>query len=258
VSSEGPKNEKSKERKMGRRLRAAALALPFMTVMTASAAFAANTYHVYPVGYTGTMIQPGFTGLLNAYYTGTANIDGKIEYNLRVQPGDTILVHAGTYIDAPAHYGNGSPPFLGTVFDGTYYLIAQGTPTAPITIKAAGDGPVIFDGGSIPGYARNDLMFNMMAANYNIISGITVQNTNIAFLVGIKGEAAAPGVQISNVTLNNVGMGSCDVNTCRPSNGPLYGQTITGFSSSSESSRSFSHGCTYGQQVPYIGNGNGC
>ncbi len=221
------------------RLRAVALMLP---LMAASAAFGqsadsqstdsqstgGNVYHVYPLGYTGPMAQPGFIGLLAAYFLGSSNIDGGKSFPIRVKPGDTILIHAGTYIDTPAHYEVAGG--LGTPFDGTYYLTAKGTARQPIKIMAAGDGPVIFDGGSIPGVPRNQVMFNVMAADYHQFSGITVQNTNIAFLVGIKDEAGASGVKIQNVTINNVGYGACGTTQCLPSKGPSFGLNLSGFS----------------------------
>ena len=42
----------------------------------------------------------------------------------RVQPGDTILLHAGLYKDSRFVYGgfDRNIPALGTPFDGTYYL----------------------------------------------------------------------------------------------------------------------------------------
>ena len=73
-----------------------------------------------------------------------------------------------------------SIPALGTPFDGTYYLTQSGTPEKPIVIKAAGDGEVIFDGDG----CQN--LFNLLAGNYNYFEGITVRNTNVAFMLGIK------------------------------------------------------------------------
>ena len=58
-----------------------------------------RVYHVYPPGYTGTKQEPAFTGLLAAYYTGSSHSDNYNSFPVRVQPGDTILVHAGLYKD---------------------------------------------------------------------------------------------------------------------------------------------------------------
>src|SRR6185369_7725787 len=105
---------------------------------------------------------PAFTGLLGAYYTGSSSSDNFNTYPPRVQPGDTILVHAGLYKDDRYRYGAG----LGTV--------SSGTAEKPIVIKGAGDGEAIFDGDG----AYN--LFNVMAANYNYFEGLTIRNTDLA------------------------------------------------------------------------------
>ena len=124
-----------------------------------------HVYHVYPFGYKGQMQQPAFTGLMTAYFLGSDESDHSNIFGPRVQPGDTILVHAGVYTDKRFVYGGivgtMKDPAYGTPFDGTYYLTASGTPDRPIVIKAAGDGEVIFDGDG----AHN--LFNLEAANYN-------------------------------------------------------------------------------------------
>ena len=148
-----------------------------------------HVYHVYPVGWTRPRQEPAFTGLMAAYYMGSAHYDYENAYPPRVQPGDTILVHAGLYVGDRAHYMNGAPRpgylALGNVFDGTYYLTQSGTPDKPIAIKGAGDGEVVFDG------AGCQNLFNLMGGNYNYFEGITVRNTNVAFLLGIKNIAGA-------------------------------------------------------------------
>ncbi|HEU4620551.1 MAG TPA: hypothetical protein VFV10_21140 [Gammaproteobacteria bacterium] len=164
-----------------------------------------KVYHVYPVGYEGPRQEPSFTGLMAAYYMGAAHFDYENAYPPRVQPGDTILVHAGLYVSDRHHYMNRGPApgylALGTVFDGTYYLSQSGTPNKPIVIKAAGDGEVVFDGDG----AEN--LFNLMAANYNYFEGITVRNTNVAFLLGIKGIGGASGFTLKRSRIENVGRG---------------------------------------------------
>src|SRR5688572_30942198 len=115
-----------------------------------------KVYHVYPPGFNGTREQPAFTGLLAAYFTGSSGSDNFNTFPPRVQPGDTILVHAGVYKDDRYRYGGG----LGTISSGTYFLTQSGTAERPIVIKAAGDGEAIFDGDN----AYN--LFNVMAANH--------------------------------------------------------------------------------------------
>jgi len=162
-----------------------------------------RVYHVYPFGYRGDRQEPSFTGLLAAYYMGADESD---HYNVmppRVQPGDIILMHAGVYKDSRFVYGgfDRTIPALGTPFDGTYYLTQSGTPAKPIVIKAAGDGEVVFDGDG----CQN--LFNLMAANYNYFEGITVRNTNVAFMMGLKNIAGASGFTLKHSRLENIGRG---------------------------------------------------
>lgn len=165
-----------------------------------------HVYHVYPAGYKGEKQKPAFTGLLAAYYRGSSQSDHSNVFPPRVQPGDVILVHAGLYKDHRLNYGGFDPNIAsyGTPFDGTYYLTQSGTPDKPIVIKAAGDGPVIFDGDG------NYNLFNLMAANYNYFDGITVRNTQVAFLVGIKNIAGSSGFTLVHSRIEDVGRGVQD------------------------------------------------
>ena len=166
-----------------------------------SLASGGNVYHVYPFGYDGPMEEPGFIGLLTAYYLGSDESDHANVMPARVRPGDTILLHAGTYKDQRFVYGGFDPtvPAYGTPFDGTYYLTQSGTPDRPIIIKAAGDGEVIFDGDG------NHNLFNLLAANYNYFDGITVRNTNVAFLLGIKNIIGSSGFSLTRSRFEDVG-----------------------------------------------------
>jgi hypothetical protein len=154
-------------------------------------------YHVYPPGFNGMKQEPAFTGLLGAYYTGSSGADYFNSYPARVQPGDTILIHAGVYKDDRYRYGGP----LGTISSGTYFLTQSGTAEKPIVIKAAGDGDAIFDGDG----AYN--LFNVMAANYNYFEGLTIRNTELAFWGGYKNIAGSSGVTIKHCRLENVGRG---------------------------------------------------
>ena len=162
-----------------------------------------HIYHVYPFGYKGAKQQPAFTGLLAAYYMGSDESDHSNVMPPRVRPGDIILVHAGLYKDNRFVYSGFDRTIaaLGTPFDGTYYLTASGTPDKPIVIKGAGDGEVIFDGDG----CQN--LFNLMAANYNYFEGITVRNTNVAFLLGYKNIAGSSGFTLKHSRLENIGRG---------------------------------------------------
>src|ERR1700691_1386918 len=160
-----------------------------------------HVYHVYPFGYKGTKQDPAFTGLLAAYFMGSDQSDHSNALPPRVQPGDIILIHAGVYKDSRFNYGgfDRNIPAYGTPFDGTYYLTQRGTPEKPIVMKGAGDGEVVFDGDG----CQN--LFNLMGGNYNYFEGITVRNTNVAFLLGIKNIASSSGFTLKHSRLENTG-----------------------------------------------------
>jgi hypothetical protein len=162
-----------------------------------------HVYHVYPFGYTGPKQEPAFTGLLAAYFMGSDQSDHSNALPPRVQPGDVILVHAGVYKDSRFTYGgfDRTIPAYGTPFDGTYYLTQSGTPDKPIVIKGAGDGEVVFDGDG----CQN--LFNLMGGSYNYFEGITIRNTNVAFLLGIKNIAGSSGFTLKHSRLENIGRG---------------------------------------------------
>ncbi len=162
-----------------------------------------HVYHVYPFGYQGVRQEPSFTGLLAAYYMGSDESDHANVLPPRVRPGDIILVHAGIYKDSRFVYSGFDRTIAayGTPFDGTYYLTESGTREQPIVIRGAGDGEAIFDGDG----CQN--LFNLMAANYNYFEGITVRNTNVAFLLGIKKIAGASGFTLKHSRLENIGRG---------------------------------------------------
>ncbi len=165
-----------------------------------------HVYHVYPFGYMGPKQEPSFTGLLAAYYMGSDQSDHSNTLPPRVQPGDTILLHAGVYKDNRFVYSGFDRTLAayGTPFDGTYYLTQSGTPAKPIVIKGAGDGEVIFDGDG------NQNLFNLMGANDNYFEGITVRNTNVAFLLGLKHIAGSSGFTLKHCKLENIGRGVQD------------------------------------------------
>jgi hypothetical protein len=156
-----------------------------------------RTFHVYPQGYQGERQQPAFNGLLAAYNQGASHSDWFNSYLPRVQPGDVILVHAGVYKDTRYRYGSG----LGTLFDGTYYLTASGTADRPIVIRAAGDGPVIFDGDG------NAVLFDVTAASHTYLEGLTFRNTEVAILAGRKRIIGSEGLTVKRSRFEDVGIG---------------------------------------------------
>ena len=154
-------------------------------------------YHVYPPGFKGQKQEPAFTGLNEAYY-GKGNLgDWWLVPAPRVQPGDIILVHAGLYKGDRLNYVDP----LALNFHGTYVLTQKGTPDKPITIKAAGDGEVIFDG---DGAYR---LFDVMAADYHYFEGLTIRNVDIAFYAGLKRVLGCSGLSVKNCRIENTGIG---------------------------------------------------
>jgi hypothetical protein len=154
-------------------------------------------YHVYPRDYTGTKLQPNFSSLMAAHNTGANGADFVYSFQPRVKPGDVILIHAGTYREDRRRYAGPNS----TLFDGTFYLTADGTADKPIVIKGAGDGEVIFDGDG------NAVLFDLTAADHHYVEGITVRNTEVAFLLGRKRMLGAVGFTLKNARIENVGRG---------------------------------------------------
>jgi hypothetical protein len=160
-----------------------------------------KTYHVYPTKWQGKKIEPAFEGIMCAYnyYCGAG--DTAPGGRPRVKPGDTILVHAGTYAYFYEFYANQTQINATTTFEGTYYLTADGTAERPIVIRAAGDGEVIIDG-------RNNFnLFNVKAADYNYFEGITFRNTQIAIWAGTQFIAGSKGLTVKRCRFEDVGMG---------------------------------------------------
>ncbi len=155
-----------------------------------------RTLHVYPPDYKGTRLEPSFTGIMQAYY-GAGLGDWNMVWERKVQPGDVILVHAGMYKSDRWNYVD---PLMAP-FDGTYLLTLKGTAERPITIKAAGDGEVIFDG------AGTSRLFDIMATEHHIFDGLAIRNADIAFFAGQKNVIGAKGLTIRNCRMENVGMG---------------------------------------------------
>lgn len=156
-----------------------------------------QTYHVYPLDHQGPKIQPAFTGLNAAYYGEGNTGDWWNVPEPRVQPGDVILVHAGIYKGDMLNYVDP----LALNFHGAYVLTQKGTAERPITIKAAGDGEVIFDG------AGAYRLFDVMAADYHLFEGLTIRNTQIAFYAGLKRVKGSRGLTVKHCRLEDVGIG---------------------------------------------------
>ena len=165
---------------------------------------AGRVFHVYPAGHKGPKQEPSCLGLLAAYYTAGLGGDWSKASPPRIQPGDTILMHAGLYQDDRTDYSHemfsNFQTCCGTTWDGTYYLTVSGTADRPIAIKAAGDGEVIFDGDG------NSVLFNIMGADHLYFEGITFRNTDTAIEAGQKSIAGSEGLTVKRSRFENVGV----------------------------------------------------
>jgi hypothetical protein len=155
-----------------------------------------RTLHVYSPEHKGPRQEPSFTGILEAYY-GAGLGDWSVVWERKAQPGDTLLVHAGLYRPERLNYVDP----LAAPFDGTFNLTLKATAEKPITIKAAGDGEVVFDG------AGNHVLFDVIGTAHHIFDGITFRNTDVAILAGKKELAGAVNLTVRNSRFENVGFG---------------------------------------------------
>ncbi len=161
--------------------------------------------HVYPPGYEGEMEQPSYTGIMHAFY-GPGN---GLWQPADIEPGDIILVHAGTYLsDRRTYY---EP--MKMHFHGCYHLTKSGTPDQPIVIRAAGDGEVVLDGGGV--YRLFDVMF---ADNIHF-EGLTIRNCEIGILAGLRYTEGCDGLVVRNCRFEDVG---CAVNAQFPGSRNFY------------------------------------
>jgi len=160
-----------------------------------------RVFHVYPHGFKGQKVEPSFEGLMCAYNYWCAGTDWATSGRPRVRPGDTILVHAGTYKYNRYEYTNNASVNRTVPLDGTYYLTADGTPEMPIAIKAAGDGDVVFDGDGA--FA----LFDVKAADYTYFEGLTFRNAEVAIAAGTQFIAGSKGLTVKKSRFENVGAG---------------------------------------------------
>ncbi len=152
--------------------------------------------HVYPNDWEGPKQEPSFIGIKAAYY-GEGRGDWTAVRMKKAQPGDTILVHAGLYRPERLNYVDP----LSAPFTGSWSLSLKGTAERPITIKGAGDGEAIFDGGG------NAKLFDVMASSHHIFEGLTFRNTEIAIFAGEKEVMGAVALTVRNCRFEDVGVG---------------------------------------------------
>ncbi len=106
-------------------------------------------------------------------------------------------MHVGLYKSERRNYVD---PHM-TPFDGTMSLTLDGTADRPITITAAGDGEVVFDGDG------SHALFDVMGTSYHIFEGLTFRNTDVAILAGQKELTGAVGLTVKNCRFEDVGFG---------------------------------------------------
>jgi hypothetical protein len=143
--------------------------------------------HAYPANYKGSKEKQAFMGLVPAFRTA-------------VEPGDTILMHAGVYQSDRSAYNSILRSGVGSDGFGTTRLTKSGTPEKPIVIKSAGDGEVIFDGGGCA------ILFDVMGADYIYFEGLTFRNTDVAIYTGAKNVLGSSGLTVKRCRFENVCM----------------------------------------------------
>ena len=146
-----------------------------------------RVFHAYPANYKGSKEKQAVMGLVSAFR-------GAIE------PGDTILMHAGVYQSDRTAYNSIMRSGVGSDGFGTTRLTKSGTPEKPIVIKGAGDGEVIFDGGGCA------ILFDVMGANYIYFEGLTFRNTDVAIYTGVKNVLGSSGLTVKGCRFENVCM----------------------------------------------------
>lgn len=143
-----------------------------------------QTFNVFPPD-ADRELKAGFEnardGLLHAYYGYTTYCDWNWDPR-RVQPGETIAIHAGEYKSDRRDYRVKAGYSLW--FHGTHFLGQSGTPEQPIVIRAAGDGEVVFDGDGC------DTLFDVTHADNLVFQGITFRNCRIAIKAGDASRGA--------------------------------------------------------------------
>ncbi len=148
-----------------------------------------TTWHVYPPKYKGKKEQPTFKGRwAYAFMSG--------EYD-QLKPGDTILVHAGTYKIDKFNYRH---PIFSAPRWGSWRIWNAGEPGKPIRLKAADDGDVVFDGNG------SYLLFETIGSHDLWIDGITFRNTECAIIAGQKPYGSCENLTITNCTFEDVRM----------------------------------------------------
>jgi|GEM_PF-591071 len=116
-----------------------------------------TTRHVFPATHTDPLGTNEYIGLQDAYDD--------------AQPGDLILVHAGTYTESSL----------------TDYTLADkgATATSPVVIRGAGDGEAIFDAGGGSGLA---VLFDAKHAHHHYLEHLTLRGADRLIVAGIGND----------------------------------------------------------------------
>jgi hypothetical protein len=108
-----------------------------------------------------------------------------------LKAGDTLLVHKGTYaLSRP-----GEKDYLE---NHAFTLDLQGTRERPITIKAAGDGPVIFDG------RGSYMLFDVQNSSHLILDGLTIKRADFAVYVGCTQPGDNAGIEVRDCSFEKI------------------------------------------------------
>lgn len=121
--------------------------------------------HVYPPQYTGEKTAPHFADLNTAFGS--------------TQPGDVLLLHKGEYSVPDSVKADGA----------RFVFERKGESEKPITVRAAGDGKVVLDGGG------NDVLIDCRQSGHLILQSLTLRNANTLVQAG-EGESGAANISV--------------------------------------------------------------
>ncbi len=152
-----------------------------------------TTWHIYPLKYDGEKEEP----LVKLNHYETPILRKGRDGEQVVKPGDTVLIHAGTYKVNKLNYRD--KLFQGPKW-GVWRHWGGGEPGNPVIFKAAGDGEVIFDGDGNMG------IFEVSAGHHIWIDGLTFRNAQSAIIAGQDGLGLCEGLTVTNCKFENVAM----------------------------------------------------
>jgi len=153
--------------------------------------------HVYPYDFKGERKDPQCDGI-SGVWGGVRPVHPGEGNTSMPRPGDIYLIHAGVYKGIRNCYRRSGG--VRTWFDGTFYFVASGTAEKPIVFKAAGDGEVIVDGDGC------EALFDVTAANYVYLEGLTFRNARIA-IRACNPLGGCTGLTVKRCKFEKVGYG---------------------------------------------------